>query len=48
MKKLYNSEDLERKENRTPHVHFTWGGIIVPSVIAVVVLGVIFFLAKYN
>ncbi|WP_022665286.1 hypothetical protein [Desulfospira joergensenii] len=46
MKKLYDSADLERKENRTPHYHFTWGGMIIPSVFAIVVLGVIFFLAK--
>jgi hypothetical protein len=46
MKKLYNSEDLEAKKDRTPHIHFTWSGIIVPSIIAIVVLGIVFFLLK--
>lgn len=47
MKKLYNSKDLRRDENHTPHFHFTWAGLIIPSIIAVFVLGIIILWAKY-
>lgn len=47
MKKLYDSADLERKKDRTPHFHFTWAGLIIPLVIAVVVLGGILIWGKY-
>ena len=42
MKKLYDSNDLKKKENRTPHYHVTWGGVIIAFVFGVIV----FFLAK--
>ncbi len=43
MKKLYHSEDLKRKENTTPHYHYTWGGIIITFIVGVAV----FFVAKF-
>jgi len=48
MKKLYDSADLEGIKDRTPHFHFTWAGLMVPSAIALVFISILFLLINYN